>query len=668
MMDWSERRLGVCYYPEHWPEEVWPRDAARMAEAGLSLVRIGEFAWSRIEPEPGRLDWAWLDRAVEVLAGEGLRLVLGTPTATPPRWMVSRHPDMLPCGPDGAPRRFGSRRHYDFSHEGYRAEAVRIARLMGERYGTHEAVVAWQIDNEYGCHDTTLSWSPAASESFRRWLADRHGTVDRLNEAWGTVFWSMEYRDFAEIDPPHATVTEPNPAHVLDFRRHASDRVVAFNAAQADVLRPLSPGRTILHNYMGRETGFDHFRVGRDLDAASWDSYPLGFLEDRSGAPADRRRRFARAGEPDFQAFHHDLYRAVGRGGRWWVMEQQPGPVNWAPRNPAPAPGMVRLWTWEAFAHGAEAVCYFRWRQAPFGQEQMHAGLLRPDSEPAQALAEARRVADEIACLPRVGIGRADAALAFDYESAWAWQTQPQGADFDYTALVLSAYRALRRSGLSVDVLPPDLDGLADYPLALVPGLWRWSDAARANLAAATGTRVILGPRAGARTAEFRIPRGLPPDLRGLLDVRVASAESLRPDMPVAVGDRGALRLWREALEPGPGAVAGPAAADGGPAWVRQGPLIYLGGWPDDDLWASLLTEACAEAGLPVLTLPDGVRVRRAGRHVFVLNYGPETVDVGALGIEGRLLLGERTLAPADVIVLEAAGVGADGPDRNEAS
>jgi beta-galactosidase len=178
-----------------------------------------------------------------------------------------------------------------------------------------------------------------------------------------------------------------------------------------------------------------------------------------------------RQGDPDFQAFHHDLYRAVGRG-RWWIMEQQPGPVNWAPYNPDPLPGMARLWAWEAFAHGAEAVCYFRWRQAPFAQEQMHAGLLRPDSEPGAGLWRGReQVAQELAAMPEVGTAGADVALVFDYASDWAWAIQPQGRSFDYFRLVFPFYRGLRRLGLNVDILPPDVADLSGYRLVLAPGV-----------------------------------------------------------------------------------------------------------------------------------------------------------------------------------------------------
>ncbi|MBO6511737.1 MAG: beta-galactosidase, partial [Roseibium sp.] len=328
-----KRTLGTCYYPEHWPVEIWEADARRMKETGLTWVRIGEFAWSRLEPSPGELDFDWLDQAIEILGQAGLKVVLGTPTATPPRWVVEKHPDMLAVDANGNPRKFGSRRHYCFSHGGYRQESDRIVTLLAERYGRNPHVGAWQTDNEYGCHDTTISYSDAARAAFRIWLMDRYGSIEALNRAWGNVFWSMEYASFEDIDLPNLTVTEANPSHTLAFRRFSSDQVVSFNKRQADIIRARSDAPTS-HNYMGRITDFDHFKVGDDLDIATWDSYPLGFLEDRVGASDEHQRAYARQGDPDFQAFHHDLYRSVGKG-RWWVMEQQPGPVNWAPYNPA---------------------------------------------------------------------------------------------------------------------------------------------------------------------------------------------------------------------------------------------------------------------------------------------------------------------------------------------
>lgn len=632
------RTLGVCYYPEHWPEEVWPEDARRMAETGLTWVRIGEFAWSRLEPSEGDYRFDWLDRAIAVLGQAGLKVILGTPTATPPRWVVSKHPDMLALDADGRPRGFGSRRHYCFSHRGYLAECRRIVTKLAERYGRNPHVAAWQTDNEYGCHDTTISYSDAARDAFRDWCAQRYQSPEALNRAWGNVFWSMEYASFDEIDLPNLTVTEANPAHVMAFRRFSSDQVVAFNRAQTEILRRHTDA-PLIHNYMGRVTEFDHFEVGQDLDIASWDSYPMGFLMDRVEGDAAHKAAYLRQGDPDFQAFHHDLYRAVGRG-RWWIMEQQPGPVNWAPWNPAPLPGMVRLWAWEAFAHGAETVCFFRWRQAPFAQEQMHAGLLRPDSVAAPGLGEAAQVATEIADAPQVGTARAEVALIFDYPSAWAWQVQPQGADFDYVRLVFSAYRALRARGLSVDVISPDtaLDG---YRLVLAPGMFAMPDELKARLAAQGGI-ALVGPRAASKTAEFRIPVPLPPALPGL-DVTVARVESLPPGEERAVAGGGAVAHWVEHLEGS--AEVGLRLATGDALVMGTGGLRYLGGWPTAALWDRILAGACAELGLATEVLPEGLRLRDTPSERFVFNYAahPQTYR-------------DQTLPPAGVLRLPRRG------------
>ncbi len=405
-----------------------------MAEAGLNWVWIGEFSWSRLEQLPRQYQFGWLGGVIETLCQAGLKVVLRTPTATPPRWMIDRYPEMLAVDSEGRVRKFGSRRHYCFSHEGYKSECAIIVEKLAKHYGSNPYVAAWQTDNEYGCHNTTISYSPTSRAAFKKWLLVRFRDIEALNAAWGNVFWSMEYSKFEQINLPNLTVTEANPAHQLAFRRFSSDQVVAFNRLQVDILRRHTQ-MPLTHNFMGRITDFDHYKVREDLDIASWDSYPLGFLEGRFGAEAAHQKQFARQRDPDFQAFHHELYRAVGKG-RWWVMEQQPGPVNWAPFSPDPLPGMVRFWTWEAFAHGAEAVCYFRWRQAPKAQEKMHAGLLRPDSQEAPALKAVRETAKDVAMASDVPLGQSDVGLLFDYDADLMWHIQPHGAGLSYFDLV----------------------------------------------------------------------------------------------------------------------------------------------------------------------------------------------------------------------------------------
>ncbi len=645
----SARKLGVCYYPEHWPEEMWGQDATEMVDLGIEFVRIGEFAWSRIEFEPGHLTLDWLDRAIETLADAGLSVLLGTPTATPPQWMAGKYPDMFALDERGRQRGFGSRRHYCFSHEGYRSESRRITEILAGRYGRHDGVSGWQTDNEYGCHETTLSYSTAAQVAFRLWLRRKYGSIDALNAAWGNVFWSMEYRCFDEIGLPNLAVTEVNPSHHMDFRRFSSDQVVSFNREQIEIIRRHSPGRDIIHNFMGRETSFDHYKVGADLDISGWDSYPVGFLY-RSGADRREIARQFRQGDPDFQAFHHDLYRATGRG-RFWVIEQQPGPVNWAPHNAAPLDGMVRLWSWEAFAHGAEVVSYFRWRQPRFAQEQMHAGLKRPDNADARGMVEARQVRDELQQIEPFEPEQAPVGLVFDFESQWAAEVQPQGADYDYFLLVFETYRAFREKGLDVEIISPQVSDLQRFKIVAAPGVFTWSSALRNALNRFTGT-VLLGPRSGDKDENFQITAPMPPAIECLPGLCVSRVETLPADMAVQVGNVGALKIWREFVE-------GPQESvwrdtDGHPILLREGHAHYLAGWPDAALWSALVDRLADDAGLKTVSLPNGIRLKNTTTGRFLFNYGQQTVPLDRIGLPGdpELLDGDK-LRPADVAFLK---------------
>jgi beta-galactosidase len=638
-------KLGVCYYPEHWPEDWWADDARRMAEMGLARVRIGEFAWSRIEPDPGRYDWDWLDRAVELLHAAGLGIIMGTPTATPPKWLVDRMPDMIALDEQGHPRGFGSRRHYCFSHAPYTEECDRIVTAMAERYGEHPAIVAWQTDNEYGCHDTAVSYSPAAANAFRYWLAAKYGEVTKLNTSWGNVFWSMEYLSFAEIDLPNLTVTEANPAHWLDFRRFSSDQVVRFNRRQVEILRDHSPGRDVVHNYMGFFTQFDHHAVGRDLDVVSWDSYPLGFLE-QFWFSEEEKRKYCRQGHPDIAAFHHDLYRGCQADGRWWVMEQQPGPVNWARFNPAPLPGMVRLWTLEAMAHGAELVSYFRWRQAPFAQEQMHAGLLRPDRVDDVGAHEVRAAASDIAAIGAVGPPPKSVALVFDYAGDWVTEIQPQGRGYRALRAAFEAYTALRELGIDVDIISADAP-LDDYKMVVIPCMPILPDGFADRLASFTGP-VLIGPRTGSKTADFAIPNTLPPgDLQAILPITITRVESLRDGMAESVGQHH-IHRWLEHVE---SELAPELTLDNGMGLLyRTGQICYLAGWPGAQLLRQLIEQVAEAAGIDSIALPEGVRLRRAGSNRFAFNYGSSAATL-PMSPEQGFLIGSANLPQAGIAV-----------------
>jgi beta-galactosidase len=634
--------LGVCYYPEHWHEDIWVDDARRMREMGISFVRIAEFAWSRMEPSRGNFEFGWLDRAIEVLGNAGLKIVMCTPTATPPKWLMDEHPDIAPVDEQGNPKGFGSRRHYSFASETYAQESKRIVEIIAKRYGNHPAVAGWQTDNEYGCHLTVLSWGAEDLKAFKSWLRKTYQTTDQLNEAWGNVFWSMEVSSFDQITLPHLTVTETNPAARLDFWRFQSDQVAVFDKLQCDIIRAHSPGRWITHNFMGFFNEFDHWKLAENLDLASHDSYPLGFAE-QFPFKEDEHIKWAETSHPDIAPFHHDLYRGVGRG-RFWVMEQQPGPVNWAPWNPVPKPGMVRLWTWEALAHGAEVVSYFRWRQAPFAQEQNHAGLnMAGLSELSAGGLEATQVGKELFKLPKTE--QASVAIVYDYEASWITRIQPQGKDFCYHELVFRWYEAVRRLGLNVDFVPPG-HSLKNYKLILVPSLPHVSDAALRAFEKAEG-QVLYGPRTGSKTRHFAIPEGLAPGpLRKLLNTRITQVASLRPGLVEQVIGKaaGTATRWREYVETTATIVARFANKDA--AVISSNNHHYIACWPDADLLNEVIALVVKKAGLKTTKLPEHIRLRQIGNMTFAFNYGTKAwkLPKGA-----KPVLGKTTLDPQHV-------------------
>ena len=641
--------LGVCYYPEHWPEDMWISDAQSMYKNGIRWVRIAEFAWSRIEPEPKNFDWKWLDKAVDILGNAGLKIVMCTPTATPPRWLINQMPDMLAVDQNGRKRKFGSRKHYSFSHKGYQKESQRITQAVAERYGNNSFIQAWQTDNEFGCHETTYSWCQSSLQEFRNWLKVKYQSIEKLNEEWGNVFWSMEYSSFEDIDLPNLTVTEANPAHHFAFRRFSSDQVKNFNSQQVKIINQFSPNRPVSHNYMGHFVEFDHYKVSKDLDIAAWDSYPLGFLQNmQSIAREDKKLLFEcyNIGDPDFQAYHHDLYRGMGR---LWVMEQQPGPVNWAKYNPVPLPGAVRMWTWEAFAHDAEVVSYFRWRQAPYAQEQMHAGLMHCDNSPAMGSKEALQVSKEIQEIELPPTEKAEIALIHDYEACWMTEIDGQTQDFHYTRLMLDFYKSIRINGGSLDIIGKNTD-FTGYKLIIIPSFVHLDEEIFSRITL-SGAKILAGPRTGVKTNGFQIPHNL--SLEGL-GFKVTRVDALPQELPIEVewkGIKGHINVWREQ-----GQCSGTSDGKG----IDDMPVVttgnkgsYLCGWPDENLLKAIMKEQMLSAGLTTVSLPQYLRVRQRGNLLFFTNYGKQKVSIPK-EYNGEFLLGQRELAQSDLAILKS--------------
>ncbi|MCC6728665.1 MAG: beta-galactosidase [Chthonomonadales bacterium] len=618
--------VGVDYYPEHWPEERWPVDARLMREAGIGVARMAEFAWCRLEPREERFSFAWLDRALDVLDAQGVKAVLGTPTATPPAWLHERYPSIYPADPRGYRLGFGTRLQRCLNHPHMREHSRRITRAMAEHFADHPAVIGWQTDNEF---EANLCYCPVCADAFRDWLRARYGTLDALNAAWGSVFWSQEYSGWSQIPLPWEARCgqSHNPSLWLDYRRFASESTVAFQREQVRILRAAAPRQWVTHNFMGLHESMDYYALAADLDFVSWDNYPGG----------DWQQEWAR---PDLA---HDAMRGLKRRG-FWVMEEQCGITGWERMARRPRPGQVRAWAWQAVGHGAEAVVFFRWRSCLFGTEQYWHGVLNHDGEPRRRYREVARFAAEAAALSEAlegSVVRARAAVLNSYEQNWAYQIQPQADGLEWWRQARRYHAALRARGLDVDVVPIEAD-LSAYRVVAAPGWYIVTpeDAARLEAYVLGGGTLLLSPRTGVKdAANLCRPEPLPALLREVAGVEVddydalgAATERLRLDD----GRELDVTVWADALRLLDAEAAGhwaSGAFEGEPALTRRrhgaGTVWYVGTFGGPDLYAALLDRVLPEAGLPAEPgVPDGVdvsrRVKDGVTYLFLVNMTGE--------------------------------------------
>lgn len=659
-------QTGVCYFPEHWPRDRWEDDVERMAEAGIQYVRMAEFAWNRLEPEPGSYDFSWLHDVIGLLAAHDMQAVLCTPTATPPKWLVDRHPNIRQERPDGTPLEFGSRRHYCYNSPTYRDETRRIVSRMAEEFGGVDTVVGWQTDNEYGCHETIRCYCDDCTAAFREWLQERYGSIEALNKAWGTAFWSQAHRSFDEIDVPGPTPADHHPSRILDFHRFASASATAYNRFQTEILRAADDSWFVTHNFMGDFEPLDPGPVSDDLDFASWDSYPTLHAQRAVDTPAPDSPASAAGqvrGDPDVTAMNHDLYRSVSTD-PFWVMEHQAGDVRGLPYAAEPAEGMIRLWSHQAVAHGAGVVSYFRWRRCRFGQEQYWGALCNYDGSADRGLPEASTAAAEFEELPDLEEPTAPVAIVLDYDSMWAIHADRQTPDFEYLAHLRRYYRALRERGITVDLVPPNAT-LKTYAAVIAPSLHLVTPelATRLEQYVREGGVLLGTVRTGVKDRSHKLRKELAPGpLADVFGLRVPQHESLAPgvDVRVELDDaEHAGSIWREWLEPeeavpiarhASGVAAGEvaiAANELGAGWAG-----YVGVWPDAALAEQLVTDLLDRAGVPATDpLPETVRIATRDDHTWVFNFGTEPIEVE---LPVPPILGSRRIPGRDLAVVES--------------
>ncbi|MEE1757401.1 beta-galactosidase [Streptomyces sp. SP18CS02] len=635
--------FGGDYNPEQWPEETWTEDFRLMREAGVNSVTVGVFSWAKIEPRPGARDFGWLDRLTDLAHGHGVGVVLATPTASPPPWMGARHPETLPRDENGQTVWWGSRQQFCASSPTYRRYAAAITEDLAARYAGHPALTMWHINNEYCTH----CWCDETAAHFRRWLRARHGTVEALNEAWGTAFWSQRYDDWEEIIPPRRAQYRRNPAQELDFRRFTSDALMECYVAERDIVARHTPLVPVTTNFMPFWSGQDAWAWSAEEDVVSVDIYPDP--KDPLGG--------------QYNAMIGDMTRSQARG-PWMLMEQAAGPVNWREVNHPKPRGLNRLLSLQSVARGADAVCYFQWRQSRQGAEKFHSGMLSHAGERGRTFQEVKRIGAELALLEDVVGTRATAGIAVlhDWNSWWAGQQDGRPSrEVDYQRLVRAWHRALWESGLATDFAHPEHD-LRGYRMVVVPHLYLLTDTAIDNLVsyARGGGTLVCGFFTGVADEHDRVREGgMDARLRALLGIgTVHEWWPLDPDESVSCDGFDAT-LWSEELSTDGGEVVAAyrgGELDGLAAVLRAGRAWYVSTLPSPPALRALLAGIAEEAGVrPVVEgLPEGVEAVRRGELLFVLNHGREPVTVTVPGTHHDLLTGAEVAGPME---LERFGV-----------
>ncbi|MEU7957382.1 beta-galactosidase [Micromonospora humida] len=667
---WDDGRLcyGGDYNPEQWPAATWREDVALMRRARINLVTVGVFAWSRLEPAPGRYDFGWLDEVLDLLHDGGIRVALATPTASPPPWFSLAHPDALPVTADGVRLHHGSRDTYCAAAPAYRAAARGIAATLAARYAHHPAVALWHVHNEYGttCH------CPHAEAAFRRWLVERHGDLDTLNAAWATSFWSQHYTDWAYVSTPRATQYLGNPGQLLDFRRFWSDTLLAAYVEQRDLLTAANPALPVTTNYvLGDWVPVDHARWAAEVDLVAVDHYPSavdGGAEEQTALAADLARGWARHGRRR-AATRRGAAPADGPAG-WLLMESAASQIHTTGRSHTKEPGRMARHSLSHVARGSRGAMFFQWRAPAGGAERFHSALVPHTGPDTRVFRETVRLGEHLDRLAEVTAGEvtASVALAFDAASGWALRHPGMPSTLlDGHAELAAAHRALWRAGYGCDIVVPG-DPLDRYRLLVLPAVYLADDDVagwvRAHVEA--GGHLLVSYLSGVADQHGRVHLGgYPGAYRDLLGLRVEEFHPLAADEQVLLSGGGTGRIWSETVhlcgaEPVGTYVGG--VLDGRPAVTRHrtgdGTAWYLSTRPDDRTYRRLLTEVARTAGLaPVCPdAPPGVEaVRRAGPQgswLFLLNHTDRPQRVPVTGVD------LFTDTPADgTVVLPAGGV-----------
>ncbi|MGN9781459.1 beta-galactosidase [Nonomuraea sp. ZG12] len=659
--------FGADYNPEQWPREVWDEDVRAMRAAGVNIVALAIFSWARIQPREDVWDFDWLDEAMDLLHAHGVAVNLATATASPPPWLTTKHPEILPVDADGHTVWPGARQHWRPTSPVFRAHALRLTRALAERYGSHPALAAWHVSNELGCHNV-YDYSDDAAAAFREWLRSRYGTVAELNRAWATTFWSQRYGDWAQILPPRLAASYPNPTQQLDFKRFSSDALKDHLRAESDILRELTPGIPITTNFMvmGETKGMNYADWAGEVDFVSNDHYLL------TGPQAQ-----------DELSFSANLTGSLAGGRPWYLMEHSTSAVNWQPVNLAKKPGGLARDSLTHVAYGADAVCFFQWRQSAGGAEKYHSAMVPHAGEDSDVFRSVTELGATLAALaPIAGTvrRRAAAAIVFDWESWWAGELDSHPSSrLRYRQEALDWYSAFLAAGVRADVIGV-ADDLTGYDLLVAPILHVVPGelARRLEEYVASGGHLVTTYFSGIVDENDHVwLGGYPGALRDLLGIRIEEFGPLLDGDTVDLDIGVTGTLWTDRIDltdPATEALAVYKTGDhaGRPAITLRrtpaGSASYVSTRLGPDGLAAVLPDLLNVSGV-ASELPAEVRglvdlaVRTDGTddYWFLTNRGDHDADLSAVSgdpLPGPSLAQHTTLTPGQVRILRRRPAG----------
>ena len=630
-------KIGVDYYPEQWDKSLWEKDVSMMKEAGIKLVRMAEFAWSRLEPKEGKYDFAWLDSVIDLFNRAGIKVILCTPTNTPPSWLYATHPEVIQTGKDGVRTPVGIRGHRCLNSPVYRDYCEKIIKKMVTRYKNNSCVIGYQIDNELEANHCCCA---VCEEKFRDFVKEKYKSIDKVNEAYGNSVWSGEYSDFSQVKPPFGPhQTWLNPSYMLDFNRYASASTIDYVEFQRKLIHDIDNKALITTNSWLCENMPDFYKLYENLDFVSYDNYPATVL------PEDSEDLYS-------HAFHLDLMRGIKKK-NFWIMEQLSGPLGgWAPMTPTLKPGMLKGYSLQAFAHGADTVLQFRWRTAVSGAEMFWHGLLDHSNVPGRRYEEFKELCETADKWKELDGSVPDNQVAILYgsEQEYAFKIQPQVEGMHYFTQLKAYHDAFTNLGIGVDIVDTHSD-ISDYKVVVAPTIFVTDEELTAKLDtyAKRGGRLVLTNRCGVKDENNRcIMSALPTVFSEMAGVHVVEYDPVgRKNQKIDIaqatwllqdkrlmqvreeksGQETFCHLWCDVLESDGAEILaryGENFYKGKPAITvnkyEDGEVYYIGTVMNRRGMLSLMSEIIRKAGIShIENLPFGVEhsIRRNGKNIW---------------------------------------------------